>query len=130
VIKQNLTDVAAKERRLARRLSVRGLTASYHQWIFPLDPGGPGVKLPSSGTFSPGTLAWFCDVDGSLIVSSDDAQAVSRNAAAKNRIPHNAKRLITGTNLTVGMFDASRTEFGRFCCDKSRHNGSQISFVE
>jgi hypothetical protein len=75
------------------------------------------VKLPLSGIFSPGTLAALCDVEGSLIVSSDVAQAVSRNAIAKNRIPHNAKRLITGTNVITAMFDASGAESGRLRCD-------------
>jgi len=33
-----------------------------YQWTLPLDPGAPGEKVPSSGIFSPGTVAADCDL--------------------------------------------------------------------
>jgi len=79
-----------------------------HQRTLPLDPAGPGAKLPSPGTVSPGTVAVFCERDCSVVASSGEAQAEIRNTIAKKKRAHRAKRLIIGTNLNTAMFDASR----------------------
>ena len=83
-------------------------TVENYQRTLPLDPGGPGAKLPSPGTVSPGTAAVLCGLDCSVVVSSREAQAQIRNAIAKNKAAHSAKRFMTGTNLNTAMFDASR----------------------
>jgi hypothetical protein len=82
--------------------------AADHQRTLPLDPAGPGAKLPSPGTVSPGTVAVFCELDWPVVGSSGEAQAEIRNAIAKKKRAHRAKRLIIGTNLNTAMFDASR----------------------
>ena len=73
-----------------------------------LDPGGPGAKVSSPGTVSPGTVAVLCEPDCSVVASSCEAQAEIRNAIAKNKAAPSATRFITGTNLNTAMFDASR----------------------
>ena len=43
-----------------------------------------------------------------MVASSCEAQAETRNAIAKSKTAYDAKREIIGTNLTTGIFDASR----------------------
>jgi hypothetical protein len=83
-------------------------TPSDHQWTLPAEPIGPGAYAPSPGTVSPGTVAVFCKLDCPVVGSSGEAQAEIRNAIAKKKRAHLAKRLIIGTNLNTAMFDASR----------------------
>jgi len=83
--------------------------AADHQRTLPLDPAGPGAKLPSPGTVSPGTVAVFCELECPVVVgSSGEAQAEIRNTIAKKKRAHRAKRLIIGTNVNTATFDASR----------------------
>jgi len=78
-----------------------------YQCTLPLDPAGPGEKVPWSGTFSPGTVPPLCELDSSM-TASFDAQAEIRNVIAKSKTAYDAKREIIGSNLTRGIFDASR----------------------
>ena len=73
-------------------------TEKNHQRTLPLAPGPPGVNLPSSDIFSPGT--GVPDVAGEeaespLIESSDVAQAESSDATTRNRTAHSVKRSFT-----------------------------------
>jgi hypothetical protein len=63
----------------------------------------------SSDVFSPGTAA-LEDEPESLVVDSlpDEAQAESSNAITKTRRPDRTARLITATNVSVDIPDASR----------------------
>jgi len=72
--------------------------------MFALEPGAGGATLPSSGSLSPGTGAPLCC---SVITSSGEAQAEIRKAIAKNEAAGMTRRLITGTNVITGKFDAS-----------------------
>jgi len=67
-----------------------------YQRTLALDPGGPGAKVSSPGTVSPGTAAVPCELDSSVVASSREAQADIRNAIAKNKAAHSPKRFITG----------------------------------
>jgi hypothetical protein len=70
--------------------------AADHQRTLPLDPAGPGAKLPSPGTVSPGTVAVFGKLDWPVVASCGEAQAEIRNTIAKKKRAHCAKRLIIG----------------------------------
>src|SRR5205807_9145416 len=77
-----------------RRLKVKN-----HQCTLPLAPGPPGVNLPSSDVFSPGTgVPDVADeeAESPLIESSDVAQAESSDATTKNITAHSAKRSFIG----------------------------------
>ena len=69
--------------------------------------GPPGVTVPSSGSLSPGTGAALRELGCSVITSLGEAQAEIRKAIAKNEAAGRITRLIMGTNLIRGKFDAS-----------------------
>jgi hypothetical protein len=77
----------------------------YHPTLA-LEPALPGVTVPSSGSLSPGTGA-LRELGCSVITSLGEAQAEIKNAIAKNEAAGRRNRLITGTNLITGKFDAS-----------------------
>jgi hypothetical protein len=94
---------AIKHNRLAAKRDSR----TGYQRTPALEPPAPGVTLPSSGIFSPGTGAPLCELGCSVITSLGEAQAEIRKAIAKNEAAGGTKRLIMGTNLIRGKFDAS-----------------------
>jgi hypothetical protein len=75
--------------------------------MFALEPPVPGVTLPSSGSLSPGTGAAFCELGRSVMTSLGEAQAEIKKAIAKDEATGRTNRLIMGTNLIRGKFDAS-----------------------
>jgi hypothetical protein len=54
-----------------------------------------GVKVPSPGTFSPGTVAGACSV---TVPESDEAQPVTKVLTAESKTAQKAKRWITQEN--------------------------------
>src|SRR5439155_18797285 len=107
IIWRSSRNLSATERTRCSQL-VYPSAASNHQCTLPLDPAGPGEKVPWSGIFSPPTVPPLCELDSSMVASSCEAHAETRNAIAKSKTAYDAKREIIGTNLTTGIFDASR----------------------
>src|SRR5262249_18595201 len=105
------------------------LPGVYYQCTVPLAPGAPGVKLPSSDFFSPGTgVPDVADgeTEAPLIPSSDDAQAESSNAMTNNKTGSTAQRSFTRrTDLCKGLMQAAVS--GRFCSEERRQDRYQIS---
>src|SRR5437870_7073331 len=71
-----------------------------------LGPPGTGTTLSSPGILSPGTGTALCQLGCSVISSLGEAQAEMRKTTAKNETIGTATRLIMGTNLIRGKFDA------------------------
>ncbi len=111
LVRRRLRSAVLKRLRRGSRAVQRSsrYSGENHQRTLAPEPPAPGPRAPSSGSLSPGTAAPLCELDRSVVTSSLEAQAEIRNAIAKNRAAEKAKRLVTGTNLTTGMFDASAT---------------------
>lgn len=67
--------------------------------MFELAPPVPGVTLPSSGSFSPGTATRLEKLDCS---SLEEAQEEIKKAIAKNEATGRATRLIMGNEPNQG----------------------------
>ena len=70
-------------------------------------PAVPGAKFRSSGSLSPGTGAALRELGSSVITSVGEAHPEMKKAIVKNEAVEKATRLIMGTNLIRGKFDAS-----------------------
>jgi hypothetical protein len=95
---------------MRRRLdTARRLQPDYHRTL-PLVPGAvPGAKRPSSGSVSPGTVAFDGDADPVVAVASSpgDAHAASKHAITQAATPTDAARLITEAKLVRRVADAT-----------------------
>jgi hypothetical protein len=94
---------AIKHNRLIAKRDAR----TGYQRTLALEPAVPGAKFPSSGSLSPGTGAALRELGSSVITSVGEAHPEMKKAIVKNEAVEKATRLIMGTNLIRGKFDAS-----------------------